>query len=140
MTGFPCGADQPDVAALHVRQKRILLRAVEAVDLVDKQDRARAVSAGLLRVRHHLLDFLDPGKHGGELDELSLGDMGDDLRQRGLARSRRPPEDDGAGVVALYLQPQRLARADDMLLPDKLVQRARDRKSTRLNSSHSQIS
>jgi hypothetical protein len=59
------------------------------------------------------------------LDKLRLGDVCDDLRQRGLARPRRSPEDDGAGIVALNLQPQRFARADDMLLADKLVERAR---------------
>ena len=36
------GADQDDVAALHVGQKRVLLRFVEAVDLVDEQDGAPA--------------------------------------------------------------------------------------------------
>src|ERR1051326_6451389 len=51
--------------------------------------------------------------------------MGDDLRQRRFTRARRTPEDDGAGIVTLDLQPQRLARADDMLLADELVERPR---------------
>ena len=54
-------ADQPDVALLHVRKKRILLGFVEAMNLVDENDGARAVLPRALRVGHHLLDFLDPG-------------------------------------------------------------------------------
>src|SRR5262249_32599119 len=119
------GADQPDIAALDVGQKRVLLGAVEAVDFVHEENGPRAVGAGLFRVRHDLLDLLDPGEHGGKLDELRLGRVRDDLRQRGLARARRAPEDDGAGIVALDLQTQRLARPDDVLLADKLFQRAR---------------
>ena len=36
-------ADQPDRAALHIGQKRVLLRLVEAMDLIDEEDRAAAV-------------------------------------------------------------------------------------------------
>ena len=68
------GADQADVALLHVGQERILLGLVEAVDFIDEDDRARAVLLGALGVGHDLLDFLDAGEHGGELDELRLGD------------------------------------------------------------------
>src|SRR5947209_4990151 len=110
---------------LHVGQKCVLLGAVEAVDLINEKDGASAVLAGLFRVCHHLLDLLDSGEHGGKLDELSLGHIGDDLCQRGLPCSRRPPEDDGARVVALNLQAQRLSRSQDVLLPCKFIQRAR---------------
>ena len=51
--------------------------------------------------------------------------FGDDLRQRGLAGARRSPEDDRAGIVALNRNAQRLARPDQVILPDKLIQRAR---------------
>ena len=47
------------------------------------------------------------------------------LRQRGFARARRSPENQRPGVVALDLRAQRLARADQMLLPDIFVERAR---------------
>ena len=119
------GADQADVALLHVRQECILLGLVEAMDLVDEDDRARAVLLGALGVGHHLLDFLDAGEHGGELDELGLGHARDDLRQRGLAGAGRPPEDERADVVALDLGAQRLARADQVLLADVFIERAR---------------
>ena len=108
-----------------MRQKRILLGFVEAMDFIDEDDRPRAVLLGALGIGHDLLDFLDAGEHGGELDELSLGEAGDDLRQGSLARPRRSPENDGADVVAFDLGPQRLARPDQLLLADKFVQRAR---------------
>ena len=118
-------ADQADVALLHVRQESILLRLIEAVNLVDENDGARAVLPRPLGVGHHLLDFLDPSEDGGELDELRLGHVRDDLRQRGFARARRAPENQRARIVALDLRVQRLARSDEVLLPDKFVQRAR---------------
>ena len=118
-------ADQPDVALLHVRQERILLRLVEAVNLVDEDDGPRAVLPRAFGVGHDLLDFFDPGEHGGELDELRLGHVRDDLGERGLARARRPPEDQRAGIVAIDLRAQRLARSDQVLLTDVLVERSR---------------
>ena len=52
-------ADEHDVAGLDVRQEHVLLRAVEPVDLVEKEDRALAVRAaqppGLLEDLAHLL-------------------------------------------------------------------------------------
>ncbi len=118
-------ADQPNVAFFHVRQKGILLRLVEAVNFVDEDDGARAVLPRPLGVGHDLLDLFDPGQHGGKFDELRLGHVRDDLRERGLARARRSPEDDRAGVVAVDLGAQRLAGADQMLLPDVFIERAR---------------
>src|SRR5689334_2698585 len=45
---FGGGPDQRDRAVFHVRQQRVLLRLVEAVDLVDEQQRRLAVHALLL--------------------------------------------------------------------------------------------
>ena len=44
------------------------------------------------------------------------------LRQSGLAHSGRPPEDQRASIVALDLNAQRLARPENVVLPDELVQ------------------
>src|SRR5262245_36237276 len=105
-------------------QKRILLCLVEAVNLIHEHDGARAVLAGLLRVGHHLLDFFDTAEHRRELDEIGLGDLRDDLGQRGLAYARWTPEDDRPRIIALDLHPQRLARREDVLLPHELLERA----------------
>src|SRR3712207_7492451 len=49
--------------------------------------------------------------------------------------SADPPQDQAAG--ALYRRPRRLVRTGPLLTPGEL---GRDRKSTRLNSSHANIS
>ena len=66
-----------------------------------------------------------PAQHGGKLEELGFGHARDDLGQRGLPGARRSPENQRAGVIALNLHAQRLARAEDVLLADELVERAR---------------
>ena len=63
---------------------------------------------------------------GGDRDEVTLGRVGNDLRQRGLACSRRPPQDDGREQpVRFDGAAQELALADDVLLADIFIQRAR---------------
>ncbi len=106
-------------------QKGILLRPVEAVNLVDEHDGPRAVLPRALRVSHHLLDFFNSRQHGGKFDKLRLGQVRDNLCQGGFARARRSPENQRSRVVAVHLRAQRLARTDQMLLPDILVERSR---------------
>ena len=118
-------ADQANAAFFDVGQEGILLGLVEAMNLVDEDDGARAVLAGAIRVGHDLLDFLDAGEHGGKFDELGLGDPGDDFRERGLAGAGRSPEDHRSGIVAFDLDAQRLAGADEVFLSDKFFERAR---------------
>ncbi len=95
------------------------------MDLVDEEDGARAEVRGLLRLGHHLLDLLDAGEYGGELDEAGLSDLCDDLGQRGFADAGRSPEDHRGCIVPLNLQAKRLAGTEEMLLANKLIQRAR---------------
>ena len=57
---------------------------------------------------------------------MGLGLVGDDHGQRGLAGTGRPPQDDGREKpVGFDGAAQELARPDDVLLADELVQRAR---------------
>src|SRR5579863_1853785 len=93
------------------------------MDLVDEDNSARAILARPFSVGHDLLDFLDAGQHSRELDELSFGHARNDLRQRGLAGSRRSPEDEGARIVALDLNAERFAGSDQMLLAHKFIKR-----------------
>ncbi len=108
-----------------MRQKGVLLGLVEAVNLVDEDDGPGAEVARFFGIGHDLLDFLDPGQHGRKLDELRLGAMGDDLRQRGFAHARRTPKKNRARIVALDLHAQWLAGAEDVFLAGELVQIAR---------------
>jgi hypothetical protein len=122
---FGGGADQADAAFFDVREECILLRFVEAMNFVDEDDGARAVLAGAVGIAHDLLDFLDAGEHSGKLDEVGLGDAGNDLGERSLAGARRTPEDHRGGVVALDLHAQRFAWPDQVFLSDEFIERAR---------------
>ena len=108
-----------------MRQERVLLRLVEAMNLIDEDDSSRSVLAGAFGISHDLLDFLDPGQHRRELNKLRLSHASDDLGQRSLARPRRAPENERANIVALKLRAQRLSRRNQMLLANKLIQRPR---------------
>src|ERR1017187_8399659 len=119
------GADQTDGAALDVRQEGVLLGLVEAVGLVDEEDGAGAQAGGLFGGNHHLLDLLDAGHDRGELDEGRVGERGDDLGERGFAGTGRAPEDHGGGIVVGYCKAQGLARTEQMLLADELLERVR---------------
>ncbi len=92
---------------------------------VDEDDGAGAILPRALGIGHDLLDFLDPGEHRGELDEVRVGHARDNLRQSGLADSGWSPEDERASIVTLNLHAQRLARTQDVLLAGKLVERPR---------------
>ena len=102
-----------------------MLRLVEAVDFVHEDDSAGAVLARPFRVGHHLFDFLNAGQHRGKFDELGVGHARDDLGEGGFADSGRAPEEQRAGIVALDLDPQRLAGRENVLLSDELIQAAR---------------
>ncbi len=71
------------------------------------------------------LDFLDAGEDGGKLDEIGLGDAGNDLGEGGFAGARWAPEDHRGRVIALDLHAQWLAGAYQVLLSDEFVERAR---------------
>ena len=57
-----------------------MLRFIETVNLINKDNGPRAVLARSLRIRHNLLDLFDPGKHSGEFDEFRLCHLRNDLR------------------------------------------------------------
>ncbi len=108
-----------------MRQKSILLRFVEAVNFVDKDDSARAILASAVGVAHDLLDFLDAGEHGGKLNEVRFCNAGNDFGESGLPGAGRSPEDHRSRIIALDLHAQRLTRADEVLLSDEFIERSR---------------
>ena len=80
------GPDQRQQAALDARQQRVLLALVEAVDLVEEEDRAGAVRAEpVAGALEHAADVVDAGRDGRELLERGAGGLGDDARERRLA-------------------------------------------------------
>ena len=107
-----------------MRQKRILLRLVEAVNLVAEQDRAALDQAqaafGFLDDLAHARDAFGDG---AELHECGAGALRDDASEGGFAGAGRPPEDDAAQLVLLDQLAQRLAGTQQMILADELLER-----------------
>ena len=118
-------ADQRDRAVLHHGQEEILLRAVEAMDLVDEEQRALPLRAARARGVEDLLQFRDAGVDGRELHERVAAARADQPRDGGLAAARRPPEDHRAKRRRLKQAGQRPVRPGQMLLARDLGDRHR---------------
>src|SRR5699024_6412504 len=122
--------DERDPAVLDAGQQGVLLGLREAVDLVDEQYglAADGPQPGA-RLIDHLADVLDAGEHGGDLDELAVAGLGDDVGERGLAGAGRTPQDHrgrcGAGVVGGDQAAQGAAGLERVVLTDHLVEGAR---------------
>ena len=120
------GADQRQQPVLDRGQQRVLLRLVEAVDLVEEEDRPLPVAAEpVARPLHDAAHVVDPGGDGRELLEGGTRLDRDDPGQRRLADSGRPVEDERAQAVLLDRAAERRPLPEDVLLADQLVERAR---------------
>ena len=106
-------------------QERVLLRLVEAVDLVDEQQRAPVLLAQeQLGPLHRLANVLDAALHRADRDQVRLRDRRDDAGERRLPRPWRSPEDERRNLVSLDRLPQERVRPQDVPLTDDLVERA----------------
>ena len=112
-------ADQHDVAGLDARQERVLLRLVEAVDLVDEDDRAAARSRGAPSRPSAITSRISlmPASTALNGTKCALRRVGDDARERRLAGAGRPPQDDRLQQVALDRRAQRPSRPEERSWP-----------------------
>ena len=107
------------------REKGVLLRFVEAVDLVDEDDRLRPARFPLAaRLLHQRPDLFDRGAGGGKGHELRAGLVGDDARQRRLAGAGRAPEDHRRDAVALDGGAEKASLAEELIEADDVLDRA----------------
>ncbi len=91
--------------------------------LVDEQDRADAGNRErVTRLVDHRPYVLDTGGDRGQFTEPAPTGAGDDVRERRLTAARRPPEQDRGGAAAFHQAPQRTARAEQVALPDEIVE------------------
>ncbi len=119
-------ADERDGAPLHVRQEGVLLRLVEAVHFVDEQDgRAPGLRKRRVGARDGVPDVLHARQHGGQRDELGVERVGHEPRERGLAHARRSPQDHRVQLARCERDGQRLARGEQVPLPDDVGDAAR---------------
>ena len=131
-------AEEDDVAVLDVREHDVLLSLVEAMDLIDEQDGPLiGEPAQLARLFDELAQLRHPAGDGGHSSEPCLRMLRADRRERRLARAGRPPEDHRRQLSCVDRLPQDAALADDVLLPDELVEVARSHPSSeRLRLGH----
>ena len=106
-------------------QQGVLLGAVEAMHLVDKQQRAQPVllqaPLGLL---HGAAQVFHPRQHGVEAAEVGAGGGRDDAGQGGFAHPRRAVEDQVANPIGVDCPPQQPPGPEDLLLPLEVIEAA----------------
>ena len=119
------GADQRHRAVLDLVQEPVLLGAVEAVDLVDEQDRPPPARPLLLRLLEALPEVGHARHHRRERHQRLVHLLGQQPRQRRLAAAGRPPQDQGRQPAPLQHPRQRRLRPQELLLADQLRQRVR---------------
>src|SRR5438046_5439324 len=118
-------ADERDRAVLDIRQEAVLLRAVEAVDLVHEQQGALAGAGGGARFGEYLFQVGDTREDGGNSDEAHADSIGEQPRDGGLARPRRSPQDYRGELAGGNHPAHRAVGAGEMLLTDDLDQQPR---------------
>ena len=117
--------DDHNGAVFHDGQEAVLLGAVEAVDLVHKQECAlagRAAGAGRLE---NLLEVGDAREDRRHRLEMKPDAVGQQARDGGLAGAGRAPEYDRGEVPGGQHAAQRPLGADQVFLADNLLQNLR---------------
>ena len=115
-------ADQGDRAVFDLGEQAVLLGAIEAVDLVDEQERGLAGAPPRLRLLVDLAQIGHARHHGGQLDQRLIEAPGEQPGERGLAGAGRAPQDDRAELAAGEHAPERRVGAEQMVLADQLVE------------------
>ena len=119
-------AHEHDRPALDVRQERVLLRLVEAVDLVDEKDGAAilelAAVAGASDDLSHLLHPRQDCRHGLELE---VGAGGEQAGHGGLTGPGRSPQNARVRRRSAQHSPKKARRRQCGFLADDLADRSR---------------
>jgi hypothetical protein len=104
-----------------MREKGILLRLVEAMDLIHKKNRPLTVSRpALLGCLDEHAQFRHAACHSRKGNKLRLGMSGNEMGQGRLPRPRRSPKNDGRKPVGFNRSSQGTIRTDKLLLPDEI--------------------
>ena len=116
-------ADENHRPVLDVGQDHVLLGLVEAVNLVDEEDRAPSLHAeAVLGVPDDGAEIGDSRSYSAHGTEVALRGVGHQVGESRLAGARRAPEDDGGYAVGLDAAAEDSIGPDDVLLPDELVE------------------
>jgi hypothetical protein len=117
--------DQRDRAVLDIGKKAVLLRAIEAVDLVDEQQGALACARGGPGFGEHFLQVGDARKDRRDGDEAKADRIGEQARDARLAGARRAPQDHRSKLAGGDHSADRSVGAGQMLLTDDIGQAPR---------------
>ena len=117
------GTDQKDRPILHMRQEPVLLRLVEAVNLVHEQQRALAVLPPQPGGLEHFAQFRDAGEDRRDLDEMQVRLVRQKPGDGGLAHPGRPPQHQGGQGPRRQHCAQRPVARQHLVLADHLGQR-----------------
>ena len=119
-------ADEAHRALLEMRQQHVLLRLVEAVQLVDKEDGALPVQAhSRARLRNLLADLAHVALHAVQGDEVGACLARDHVGQRRLAHAGRAVKDEGGEAIRLDGAAQQLTGREQVQLPGDFIERLR---------------
>ena len=119
------GADQRHRAVLDVGQEAVLLGAVEAVDLVDEQQRALAVAPPLACRLEHAAQVGDAREHRRQGFKVQVGLLGQQAGDRRLAAAGRSPQDQRGELARRQHAAERALGAQQVVLSEDVRQRAR---------------
>ena len=110
-----------------MRQKSVLLAFVEAVHLIDKDNRAlrHQTAAGSFGFLHGFADVLDAPQHGADGEKLCIKRIGHQAGNGGFAHAGRPPKNATVRSARFKRQAQRHTIAQHMPLAHDLTQRVR---------------
>ena len=117
------GADQGYRPILDIGQEAVLLGAVEAMNLVDEQERALAVLAALAGPLEHAAQVGHPGEDGRQRLEMQVHGFREQAGDGGLAAPRWPPQDQRAEFARLQHTAERPLGPEQVILAEDLVQR-----------------
>ena len=108
-----------------MRQEAVLLCLVETVDLVNEEQRSLPLTAAHLGRVEHLAQFRHAREDRADLHEMQIGLIRQQPRDRGLAYTGRPPEDQRGQRPGGQHHRQRRIGAEHLFLPDHLAKRFR---------------
>src|SRR5262249_40910486 len=96
----------------HDRQERVLLRAVEAMDLIDEKKRALPGFATRAGGIEHLLEIADAGENRRDLLEMQIRRLRQEPRDPRLASAGRSPKNQLAERAGIEQARERAVRAE----------------------------
>ena len=121
---FRCRGNDRDAAVLHELQQRLLLLFVEVLDLVEIQQHTAGREHGI-ELGNDIADVRNARGRGVQAAQGAVRAGRDDACDRGLAGAGRAVKHHVRDLAGLHDAAEHPVRAQNMLLPDDIVERGR---------------